>query len=84
MPINNLITWIIVGGIAGWLAKSIVGSKRMGLVPTILVGIVGGFLGGWLFQQLRISLSFGSPLLTSIVTAFVGAVILLLVLRAAR
>jgi uncharacterized membrane protein YeaQ/YmgE (transglycosylase-associated protein family) len=84
MPINQLITWIVVGGISGWLAKSIVGGIRLGLAGTVLVGIVGAFIGGWLFQQFNISIGLGNPLLTDIVTAFVGAVVLLLILRAVR
>ncbi len=84
MSIDQLLTWIVVGGIAGWLAKYVVRGIRIGLVATVLVGIVGAFIGGWLFQQFNISVNLGNPLLTNIVTAFVGAVVLLIILRAVR
>jgi len=84
MTVDQLITWIVVGGIAGWLAKAVVRGIRLGLAGTVLVGIVGGFVGGWLFRQLNVAIQLGNPLLTNIVTAFVGAVILLAILRGVR
>jgi uncharacterized membrane protein YeaQ/YmgE (transglycosylase-associated protein family) len=82
MTIGTLILWIIVGGIAGWLAKTVVGRTRIGLVSTTIVGIIGALIGGWLFTRLGIAI--GGGILGSIVTAFVGAVILLLILRALK
>lgn len=84
MTVDQLITWIVVGGIAGWLAKAVVRGIRLGLAGTVLVGIVGAFVGGWLFRQLNVAIQLGNPLLTNIVTAFVGAVILLAILRGVR
>ena len=78
----SILTWLIVGLIAGALAKMVVpGEGPGGLSGDIIVGVVGAFVGGWIFN------AFGSAGATginvySIVVAFVGAVILLLVLRA--
>ena len=82
MDIGSILTWIIVGGIAGWLVDLVVKGIRVGLLGKIIVGILGGLLGGWLFGLLGLSL--GSGLLVDIITAFIGAVILLLLLRLIR
>ena len=47
----SLIGWIVLGGIAGWLASIITGrNDRMGCITNILAGVVGGVVGGWLFS----------------------------------
>jgi uncharacterized membrane protein YeaQ/YmgE (transglycosylase-associated protein family) len=75
----DLLTWIIVGLVAGVLAGLVVGG--VGLVGDIIVGIVGAFVGGWLFRQLGVTTPF-SGLAGTIFTAFVGAVVLLFLLHA--
>jgi len=82
MTLQQIVIWIIVGGIAGWLADLVVRGIRLGIIGAILVGIVGGFLGGWLFGLLNISI--GGGILGEILVSFVGAVILLLIIRAVR
>ena len=74
----TLLYWIIIGGIAGWLASLIMGS-RQGLLGNILIGIVGAILGGLLFGLLGLG---GAGLLWSLFTATVGAVILLAIVNA--
>lgn len=74
----DLLTWLIVGLIAGVLASLVMGG--VGLIGDIVVGIVGAFVGGWVFQQLGVTTPF-SGLAGTIFTAFVGAVILLFILR---
>lgn len=74
----ELITWLIVGLVAGVLAGMLVGG--VGLIGDIVVGIVGAFVGGWIFQQLGVTTPFGG-LAGTIFTAFVGAVVLLLLLH---
>ncbi|HUY74718.1 MAG TPA: GlsB/YeaQ/YmgE family stress response membrane protein [Candidatus Dormibacteraeota bacterium] len=76
---SGFIVWIIVGGIAGFLASKVLSGKGMGLLWDIVVGILGGFLGGWLAGLAGIAVS---NLLMDIVVAFVGAAILLVVFRA--
>jgi uncharacterized membrane protein YeaQ/YmgE (transglycosylase-associated protein family) len=77
----GILVWIVVGAIAGFAASKVVG-KGLGLVWDIVVGIVGAFLGGWLAGLFGISISTGTLTLGGVVAAFVGAVILLLALRA--
>ncbi len=74
----DLLTWLIVGLIAGVLASLVMGG--VGLIGDIVVGIVGAFVGGWLFRQLGVTTPF-SGLAGTIFTAFVGAVFLLFILR---
>ena len=81
MP-DGPIAWIIVGLIAGALAGFFVpGRERMGCIGTMLVGIVGGLLGGWLWVEV---LDMGEPngFLGALVVAVIGSILVLLVLRA--
>jgi uncharacterized membrane protein YeaQ/YmgE (transglycosylase-associated protein family) len=75
----NFIVWIIVGGIAGFLASKVITGKGMGVLWDVVVGIVGGLLGGWLAGLAGFA---ASNLLIEIVVAFVGAAILLVAFRA--
>jgi uncharacterized membrane protein YeaQ/YmgE (transglycosylase-associated protein family) len=74
----NIITLLIVGLVAGFLADKVV-KNSFGLLGDLIIGVLGAFLGPWIFGQLNIAV--GSGLLGTIVAAFVGAVVLLLVLR---
>jgi uncharacterized membrane protein YeaQ/YmgE (transglycosylase-associated protein family) len=74
----DLITWLIVGLVAGVLAGLLVGG--VGLVGDIVVGIVGAFVGGWIFDKLEVTTPF-SGLAGTIFTAFIGAVVLLVLLH---
>ncbi len=80
MGIETFLLWLAIGLIAGWLASAVVGGGY-GVVGDIVVGIVGAFLGGWLFRALGIASPAGGLVGTTIV-AFIGAVVLLLILRA--
>jgi uncharacterized membrane protein YeaQ/YmgE (transglycosylase-associated protein family) len=76
----DLLTWIIVGLIAGVLASLVMGGTGYGLIGDIIIGIVGAFVGGFLFRQLGVH-SPMSGLPGVIFTAFIGAVVLLFLLR---
>jgi len=78
MSLESLIWFLLVGLIAGWLAGKVMRGGGFGVVGDMIVGIIGAFLGGWLFGLLGIH---AGGLIGSIVTAFVGAVVLLLLLR---
>jgi len=81
----NILVWIIVGAIAGWLASVVMGTNRsQGLLEDIIVGIVGGVIGGFVLNALNIGGAVTGLNVTSIVVAFIGAVVLLLILRAVR
>jgi len=75
----SFIVWIIVGGIAGFLASKVLTGKGMGLMWDIVVGIIGGYIGGWLAGLIGIT---STSIVMEIVVAFVGAAILLVVFRA--
>lgn len=79
----DLLTWLIVGLIAGVLASLVMGGTGYGLIGDIIIGIVGAFVGGWLFTSLGVNSPFGG-LAGVIFVAFIGAVVLLFVLRLIR
>jgi uncharacterized membrane protein YeaQ/YmgE (transglycosylase-associated protein family) len=76
--IMDILTWLIVGLVAGVLAGMLVGGY--GILLDIVVGIVGAFIGGWLFVRMGWHAPFAG-LAGTIFVAFIGAVILLLILR---
>jgi len=78
----GILIWIIVGAIAGFVASKVLTGKGMGLLWDIVAGILGAFLGGWLAGLVGISVSPGTFTIGGLVSAFVGAVILLLIFRA--
>ena len=82
MSIGSLLTFLLVGAIAGWLAGLLVKGYGFGLVGNIVVGVIGAFLAGWLLPQLGFSV--GSGVVSSIIHALIGSVILLLVLGVLR
>ena len=80
MDLTTILVWIIIGGVAGLLASLLVRGTGLGLVGDIVVGIVGGFLGGFIFNLLGLAGVTGFNLY-SVVVAFVGAVVLLVIAR---
>jgi uncharacterized membrane protein YeaQ/YmgE (transglycosylase-associated protein family) len=79
--LTALIVTLVVGGIAGWLASLLVQGTGFGLVGDVVVGILGALLAYWLFPILGISLTLGGGILGAIIMAFIGAVILLVIVR---
>ena len=78
-PDISWLAWIIIGGIAGWIGSKIMGTDaQMGLLANIVVGIIGGFLGGWLFTLIGIS---NGGWIFSFITCLIGACILLWILK---
>ncbi len=82
MSLETIVTWVIVGGVAGLLAEWLIGGINAGCIGTVIIGILGAFIGGWVFRELGISI--GTGLVNSIITAFVGAAVLLLIIRLVR
>jgi uncharacterized membrane protein YeaQ/YmgE (transglycosylase-associated protein family) len=78
----GLIAWLVVGAIAGWLASMVIPSG-LGLIGDIIVGIVGGFIGGFLFHAIG-EVGLTGLSIWSIFVAFIGAVVLLYVIRLVR
>lgn len=82
MSLDTIVLWIVVGGIAGILADWLVTSISLGLIESIVVGILGAFLGGWLLGVLGVS--FGTGVGSLILVAIIGAVVLLVIVGAVR
>lgn len=79
----DLLTWLVVGLVAGVLASLVMGGTGYGLIGDIIIGIVGAFIGGWLFARM----GWHAPMAGiagTIFVAFIGAVILLFILRLIR
>ena len=78
--IGQIIVWIIIGGIAGALAKLIMpGDDPGGIIVTILLGIAGAFIGGFLAGLIGLG---GGGFIWTIILATIGAIILLAIYRA--
>ena len=79
----GILAWIVVGLIAGWLASQVMRGGGYGLIGDIIVGIVGALIGGFLAANLlNMPNAVNGINVTSILVAFVGAVILIALLRA--
>lgn len=75
MDLSELLSVLIVGGIAGWAAGKIIRGSGQGLLTNIVIGIIGAFIGDWLFDLLGLTTDGG--LIGSIITATIGAIVLL-------
>ncbi|MEZ0050067.1 putative membrane protein YeaQ/YmgE (transglycosylase-associated protein family) [Mycobacterium sp. MAA66] len=77
------ISYIIIGGLAGWLAGKIVKGDGQGIIFDVIVGVIGGFIGGFLLEKFGVDVESGRKWFTFF-TALLGAVILLFVVRLVR
>jgi len=77
--VENLIVFLLVGLVAGFLASKVMTGRGMGLIWDVVVGVLGAFLGGWLAGVMGIAVG---GLLAEVVVAFLGALILLFIFRA--
>jgi uncharacterized membrane protein YeaQ/YmgE (transglycosylase-associated protein family) len=78
----GILSWIVVGLIAGFLAGQVMRGGGYGVIGDIIVGVIGGLLGGWIGTTfLHIDAGVSGINLESILVAFFGAVLLILVLR---
>lgn len=84
MDMQSLLILIVVGIVAGWLAGVLVKGYGLGLVGNLVVGVIGAFLAAWLLPRLGVAFVVVNPLVTGIVYATIGAVILLLVVGLVR
>jgi uncharacterized membrane protein YeaQ/YmgE (transglycosylase-associated protein family) len=75
----GIISWIVVGLIAGWLAGQVMKGRGYGVLVDIILGILGGIVGGWVFGVLGIWP--GGGIIGSIIVSFIGAVILVWISR---
>ena len=83
----NLIIWLVVGGVIGWIASIIMKTDgQQGIILNVVVGIVGAFIGGWLLSPMvgAGTLNQGDFSLPGLFVSLVGAVILLFVVNLIR
>ena len=78
----GIIAWVVIGGLAGWIASAILG-EREGCVMYIILGVVGAFIGGFLFSAIGHAPMTGFNLY-SLFVAVVGSLILIAIVRAVR
>ena len=79
----DVIQWIVLGLIAGFIASKIVNKRGEGLMMDIVLGVFGAIIGGWLFRALGTAGATGFNL-WSLLVAVVGAIVLLFIGRAVR
>jgi uncharacterized membrane protein YeaQ/YmgE (transglycosylase-associated protein family) len=83
MDLVGLIVWLVIGGVVGWLASIVMRTDgQQGIFLNIIVGIVGAFLGGWLFSTGDINDGVVTP--TTFIVSLVGAILLLAVVNLVR
>jgi uncharacterized membrane protein YeaQ/YmgE (transglycosylase-associated protein family) len=77
----SILSWIVLGGIAGWLASIVTKrNDQMGCITNILAGVIGAAVGGWVFSWFS-GIDVTGFNLTSLLVAFVGAVIVLAIVN---
>jgi uncharacterized membrane protein YeaQ/YmgE (transglycosylase-associated protein family) len=79
---ESLLVILFVGLAAGWLAGQIVRGTGFGLIGDMVIGVVGAFIGDWLLPRLDIHL--GTGIISAILNATIGAIVLLLIIRLVR
>lgn len=79
---SGIVVLLLVGLVAGWLAGQIVRGRGFGLIGDLVVGVVGAFIGRWIFATLGIFIGLG--LIGAIISATIGAVILVAIIRLVR
>ena len=79
MEMRSILVILLVGLVAGWLASFVVGGG--GILRYIISGVIGSFVGSFLFRQLNVNLGLGNPLASDILVATVGAIVVVLLAR---
>jgi uncharacterized membrane protein YeaQ/YmgE (transglycosylase-associated protein family) len=77
---QKLIIWAIIGIVAGWLASVVIGGGG-GLLRYLITGLIGAFVGGFVFQMAGWKLNLGNEWLDQIVIAAIGAIIVVILAR---
>jgi|GraSoiStandDraft_1057264.scaffolds.fasta_scaffold786891_1 uncharacterized membrane protein YeaQ/YmgE (transglycosylase-associated protein family) len=80
MSLEHFLITCAIGIVAGWLASLVMKGGGSGILRDLIIGLVGGLIGGWLIPKTGVAIP-GGPYVVSILTAFIGAVILLLIVR---
>jgi len=75
---RGLVAWLFLGLVAGWLAGKLSRGRGYGCITDIILGLIGSFIGGWVFTKLGI---FGGGFIYSLAAATLGAVILVAIVH---
>ncbi|WCE92985.1 GlsB/YeaQ/YmgE family stress response membrane protein [Acidithiobacillus ferriphilus] len=81
MTLLSIITFLVIGGVAGWLAGLLIKGRGFGIIGDIIVGIIGAFIGGFVLIFFGLAGLFGAGIIGAIAVAFIGAVILLSIIK---
>ena len=82
LDLDTILIWLLIGLVAGFLASRVALGHGLGLFGDAIVGIVGAFIGGFLAAVFHVNVQIvGHPIISEMIVAFAGAVILLLVVR---
>jgi uncharacterized membrane protein YeaQ/YmgE (transglycosylase-associated protein family) len=79
MDPQDILIWLVVGAIAGWLAGQFIKGGGFGLIGDIVVGIIGSVIAGYLLP--RIGIHLGAGFIRSVISSFIGACLLLTIVR---
>jgi uncharacterized membrane protein YeaQ/YmgE (transglycosylase-associated protein family) len=80
MNTQQLITWLVVGLIAGWLASRFVGGPS-NVLGYLIAGLIGAFVGSWLFNAMGWRLNLGNDIVEAVITSAIGAAIVVLLAK---
>ena len=78
---QSVIIILLLGALAGWLAGMVFQGGGLGLIGNIVVGILGGFVGYWLLPKINVHINTGTTWLNYVLTAAIGAFVLLIVIN---
>ena len=82
LDFDTILIWVLVGLVAGFLASHLALGRGLGLIGDTIVGIIGAFVGGFLAAVFHFNIAVvGHPIISTIIIAFIGAALLLLVVR---
>jgi len=79
MNTQSLVVAIIIGIVAGWLASRVVGGG--GIIRYLITGLIGSFVGSYLLSALNVNLGIANPLVSQIITATIGAIVVVALAR---
>jgi uncharacterized membrane protein YeaQ/YmgE (transglycosylase-associated protein family) len=77
----QIISWVVAGAIAGWLASMVLRAERQGCLINIVIGIAGAIVGGFVKGLLFPYMTLGLPFLDTLISAIIGSIILLIAIE---
>jgi uncharacterized membrane protein YeaQ/YmgE (transglycosylase-associated protein family) len=82
LDFDTILIWVLVGLVAGFLASHLALGRGLGVFGDTIVGIIGAFIGGFVAALLHFNIAVvGHPIISAIIIAFIGAALLLLIVR---